>query len=167
MSDTADTLPTLTERVRTLQAELSQARTAPLPLPEAIARAKQAVTAAASALPPFDLSGFISADLPPRINLTTLLQSMPTQLLASLIPDALVAHLEAQLRAAYAAAPADAPGAKPMTEAQRRKRIAELQEELLQAELQEERAIRAREMEGFDVDRREDADPRAVLASLD
>ena len=51
-----------------------------------------------------------------------------------------------------------------ISEKERQRLLAENDAELLAAELSEESLIRGAEDQGFDVDRREDADPRAVLA---
>ncbi|OWY18253.1 hypothetical protein B6V73_00080 [Thioclava sp. JM3] len=51
-----------------------------------------------------------------------------------------------------------------VSEAERKSQLALLKEELLAAERAEEMAVRAAEEAGFDIVRRADADPRAVLA---
>ncbi|QCL72138.1 MULTISPECIES: hypothetical protein [Agrobacterium] len=56
---------------------------------------------------------------------------------------------------------------KGLTDAERAKRLADLDQSLLNAELSEEALIREAETSGITVNRRADADPRAVLAHQD
>jgi len=51
-----------------------------------------------------------------------------------------------------------------MTEAERRKELESLDERILSLELTEEAILRSAEQAGFQIERRTDADPRAVLA---
>lgn len=132
-----------------------------LPLDAALARAKAMVDAAK--LPRMNLRSFMREDDgPPRIDLTMALAENQSGVLVALAAAEVGRQLEAQLKAAYRA-----PGLKTMPAAERQKRVAELEDRLFDAELAEERLVRRLEAVGADPDRRADASPAIVLATLE
>lgn len=124
---------------------------APVPERDALAGIEAEVAALAARCPALSAG-----------NLDVLLRMQPGAVIAKLLPEALARAIATDLHANYAAATA-----KPLAPAMRAKELARLDADLLAAEVAEEAAIRAAEARGEQVDRRADADPRAVLAHME
>ncbi|TAY68453.1 hypothetical protein [Rhizobium leguminosarum] len=78
-------------------------------------------------------------------------------LMLAYLGDQLIDAVTAEIKQAYE----DRPG---ITDQERQKRLDANDREILDAELMEEAIIRQAEQQGFSIERRVDADPRAVLA---
>jgi hypothetical protein len=148
------------DRIEELTGELEAVRRMPLPLDVALQRVKQMV--AAATLPRLDLTSFMTDTAgPARADLHGAMTQSPTGTLLALAGAEIGRQVELQLRAAYGS------GIKTLPGAERQQRIADLQVTIFEAEITEEKLVRQLERIGADPDRRGDANPEIVLATLE
>jgi hypothetical protein len=158
----ADPIVAVRTKIVRLKAERRSIATAPIPLDAALTRVRSAIDRAAGNRRPVSLRPFMAAGETPGLDLAAELQRDATAALCWLLGDRLAALLEHDLRAAYAG-----PDAAPMPEGGRVQALARLDRDIAAAELEEERLIRLAEDAGVSIERRDDADPAAVLAEME
>jgi hypothetical protein len=155
-----DQLTEVRTKISSLQQELTAVRAVPLPLSDAIARAK-AMIANAKAAVPLPAAQFTHEDGPATINFRDMLAGEPSLLLIALAGDELGKLLEQRLKAVYSNIRTT------ITATDRAKRITSIEDEIFDAEIREETLLRQLERAGQEPDRRATARPEIVLATLE
>ena len=139
--------------------ERDDAASRPRPLDEARdAIAAEIIARAERALDDVSLRGLMRPgdNRGPRLNIST---EDAGKLALAANAEGVVALLSARLSQVYEGQP------EPMTAADQRAELERIDGELLSAELAEEAVVRELEAAGFEIARRPDADPRALLAA--
>jgi hypothetical protein len=144
-------------RIAALKIERQRITQALSPIDDVLSLIPDAIAATAAARPSLSIAEVLAGGLP---DLGRMMRDHPAATIAWLLPDVLADRLEDAVSQAYT-------GALVLSGAERRAKLEKLDRDILAQELVEERAIRAVESSGVDVDRREDADTRAVLATLE
>ena len=158
----ADPIVSVRAKVARLKAERRNVATAPIPFADALARVRSAIDKAAGTRRAVGLRPFMAPGETPGLDLAGEMERDATATLCWLWGDRLAELIEQDLRAVYAR-----PEAASMPEGGRVAALARLDRDIAAAEIEEERLIRQAEAAGVTVDRREDADPAAVLAEME
>jgi hypothetical protein len=152
--DLSDGLESVRARIAKLREEHEHIALAPPTLDQALARVDQFVTDIGRPIEDFYIGSFMAAADYRRPDTFRQVDVLALAASAELLGE----KLKARLRRQYDKTPDG------LTDADRKAKLSALDRELLDLELVEESLIRSAETAGFDVLRRHDADPAAVLA---
>jgi hypothetical protein len=164
----------LDEELRSLRAELVETKNqiralehAPLPVEEAVARAEHGVDQVAARLDPFHVPAFSNPTADPGETVTRLVASAMlngdglAHILCAVVPDQMKAFITRAIEMSFT----DELSRAAVPAAQRPGRLQAFQARALSLEIEEERLVLQGERAGFEIERRENASPEAVLTT--